>query len=200
MKDYKNNIRLKTDLYLISLLLLFLFFIILTVDIPIYWGKDWCFIGTFDLVKANIIPIFCIVIVLYCLYALQHFNYILEGSAEIPFEIIELKGINYEHLTFLATYVIPLISFDFHSNRQLIVLVLLLIIMGVIYIKTDLFYANPSLALVGFHIYEASGNFKTGQRSSIILLSKSRLKENEKVKYIKLDERIYFVKEVKNDN
>jgi hypothetical protein len=33
------------------------------------------------------------------------------------------------------------------------VLALLLFFMGIIYIKTDLFYANPSLALLGFHMY-----------------------------------------------
>ena len=76
----------------------------------------------------------------------------------------------------------------------MIVLVMLLVVMGVIYIKTDLFYANPSLALLNFHIYKADGNFKTGDRLEIILISKDHLALNQKVSYIKLDERIYYVK------
>lgn len=66
--------------------------------------------------------------------------------------------------------------------------------MGIIYIKTDLFYANPSLALLGFHIYKVDGNFKTGKKENIILLTRIRLSEKQKVTYIKLDNRIFYVK------
>jgi hypothetical protein len=89
---------------------------------------------------------------------------------------------------------VPLISFDFGSGRQMMVLALLLIVMGVIYIKTDLFYANPSLALLGFYIYRADGDFKNGNREGIILICRERLAERQKVSYIKLDDRIYYVK------
>jgi hypothetical protein len=65
--------------------------------------------------------------------------------------------------------------------------------MGVIYIKTDLFYANPSLALLGFHIYKADGLFKGDDtRENIIIITRSKLNKNERVSYIKLDERIYY--------
>lgn len=66
--------------------------------------------------------------------------------------------------------------------------------MGIIYIKTDLFYANPSLALLKFHIYKVDGSFKTGDHANIILLSRYRLSEKQKVSYIKLDDRIYYAK------
>ena len=69
---------------------------------------------------------------------------------------------------------------------------LLLVVMGAIYIKTDLFYANPSLALLGFHIYRASGNFKNGDREDLVIVCRGRLSVGDKVGYIKLDERIYF--------
>ena len=109
-------------------------------------------------------------------------------------EVTKVENINYEHLTFLATYVVPLISFDFGSGRQMIVLFLLLVVMGIIYIKTDLFYANPSLALLGFHIYRANGSFKNGDREGIVLVARGRIKEGQKLSYIKLDEKIYYVK------
>jgi hypothetical protein len=65
--------------------------------------------------------------------------------------------------------------------------------MGVIYVKTDLFYANPSLALLGYHIYEVDGEFKTGKREGIILITREKLNLGEKCHYIKLDERIYYI-------
>lgn len=191
-----RNTRRKIDLYILSLGLLFVFFAIITIKVPEcqHSFKEWAFWQ--ELLIANPIPVISIVLLLYCFVAYKRFDFDLKGATDIPFEIKKIEGINYEHLTFLATYVVPLISFDFGSGRQMIVLALLLIVMGVIYIKTDLFYANPSLALLGFHIYRANGDFKNGVREGIILICRDRLIEGQKVSYIKLDERIYYAKGV----
>lgn len=190
------NIHRKANLYVLSLALLFFFFIVLTGklpdgQLPLNECATWIAIG-----KANPISIISLTLIFYCFYAYKKFDFDLNGAPDIPFEIKKIEGINYEHLTFLATYVVPLISFNFESGRHMVVLVLLLIVMGAIYIKTDLFYANPSLALLGFHIYRADGNFKSGDRSGIILVSRGRIGVGQRVLYIKLDERIYYVKGV----
>jgi len=189
-----NNLRRKLDLYILSLALLFIFFIIITINIPVCMGNDCKFIGIKELPISNVVALLSAVLLGYCFYAYKRFDFDLKGTTDIPFEITKIQGINYEHLTFLATYVVPLISFDFESGRQMIVLAMLLIVMGIIYIKTDLFYANPSLALLGFHIYQGNGNFKTGDREEIILICRNRLVAGQKVSYIKLDDRIYYVK------
>lgn len=189
-----NSVRRKMDLYILSLGLLFVFFFIIGVEIPSNrfhlddpesW-KEWAL--------NNPLPIVSVLALFYCVFAYLRFDFDLKGGTEIPFEIIKLEDINYEHLTFLATYVVPLISFNFGNGRQMVVLALLLVVMGVIYIKTDLFYANPSLALLGFKIYRANGSFKNGERDGIILICRGRLIQNQKVTYIKLDDRIYYVK------
>lgn len=191
-----SSTRRKIDLYILSLGLLFIFFIIITFKAPEspFLIKEWE--SWKVLLGQNPIPIISLTFLLYCFVSYRRFDFDLKGATDIPFEIKKIEGINYEHLTFLATYVVPLISFDFGSGRQMLVLALLLIVMGVIYIKTDLFYANPSLALMGFHIYRVDGHFKTGARTGIILICRSKLIEGEKVSYIKLDDRIYYTKGV----
>lgn len=188
-----ENKRRKIDLYILSLALLFVFLLILLVDISSlpFNLKDvekWKNLGV-----SNFLSIVVFLALLYCFFAYFRFDFDLKGAANIPFEIERIENINYEHLTFLATYVVPLISFDFESGRQMLVLALLLIVMGIIYIRTDLFYANPSLALLGFRIYRANGLFKDGKRNEIILICRGKLKEKQKVSYIKLDDRIYYV-------
>lgn len=191
-----SGIRRKIDLYILSLGLLFVFFFIITAKAPSLPFDIKNLDAWRGLIASNLLPTISLLVVTYCWYAYRQFSYDLEGATEIPFEITTIEDINYEHLTFLATYVVPLISFDFGSIRQIVVLALLLIVMGVIYIKTDLFYANPSLALLGFRIYRASGNFKNNEnRSGIILISRSKLSEGKKVSYIRLDDRIYYVQE-----
>jgi hypothetical protein len=191
-----TNVRRKIDLYILSLGLLFIFFFIIAVELPDSFSfkdvESWK-----NLAMSNPLPVISILGLLYCLFAYFRFDFDLKGANEIPFEVKKLENINYEHLTFLATYVVPLISFDFGSGRQMIVLALLLVVMGIIYIKTDLFYANPSLALLGFHIYRASGQFTNGEREGITLICRERLTENQRVSYIKLDERIYYVRGMK---
>jgi len=189
-----SNTRRKIDLYLLSLGLLFLFFIIINVDIPLCFGESCSFIGWKKLLTSNAISAISMILLGYCIFAYKKFDFDLKGATDLPFEIQKIESVNFEHLTFLATYVVPLISFDFGNSRQVIVLVLLLIIMGVIYLKTDLFYANPSLALLGFQIYKADGNFKNGTREGLILISRERLNQNQKVSYIRLDDRIYYVR------
>ena len=191
-----NNTLEKFKLYLLSLGLLFVFIILFTINIPICFDEACSFVGVKELVYDNVVSIISVLILVYCFYVYNRFVYDLKGATEIPFEIKRIESINYEHLTFLATYIVPLISFDFDNGRQMAVLALLLIVMGIIYIKTDLFYANPTLALLGFHIYRADGHFKNGYREGIILIYRGRIQEKQKVSYIYLDDRIYYVKEI----
>lgn len=191
-----TDTRRKIDLYILSLGLLFVFILIMTVQIP-EGVIDLChFSSWWRFLSFNTFPTIIFLCLCYAVFAFFRFDFDLKGATDIPFEVTKVEGINYEHLTFLATYVIPLISFEFSSTKQLAVFALLLLVMGIIYIKTDLFYANPSLALLGFQIYRANGTFKVGNRENIILISKCKIAENQKLSYIKLDDRIYYVKGV----
>jgi len=113
----------------------------------------------------------------------------------MPFKITEIQSIDYEHLTFLTTYIVPLVCFNFIDARYQIVLIILLIVIGAIYIRTDLFYANPTLALLNYRIYKIDGLFRdTEIRKEIILISRSKLEKDQRCDYIKLDNRIYYAK------
>ncbi len=210
-----NNLHRKIDMYILSLALLFVFLIIITIDIPklgfdVVDMQAWKDIGIpnilvhikdftiwKEIIMSNVVTIISVLMLMYSYYAYKRFEFDIEGASEIPFKITKIESINYEHLTFLATYIVPLISFDFESTRQMLVLGLLLIIMGVIYIKTDLFYANPSLSLFGFHIYKINGTFKVGDRDDVVVISRNKLKNGNHLQYIRLDDRIYYVKGVK---
>lgn len=101
---------------------------------------------------SNPLPVISIFGLCYCLFAYIRFDFELKGANEIPFEVRKVENINYEHLTFLATYVVPLISFDFGSGRQMIVLALLLVVMGVIYIKASFQFRVGKLDLSRYGI------------------------------------------------
>lgn len=65
--------------------------------------------------------------------------------------------------------------------------------MGVIYIKTDLFYANPSLALLGFNIYKVDINISGNViREGVIVITRRKLEAGKMFSYIVLDDRVYY--------
>lgn len=168
--------------------------LIITIKVPISLGEDWTFIGVKKLLSTNIIPIISLFFLILGLACVSRFKYKLEGSMRTPFKITKIENKNYEHLTFLSTYIIPLIAFDLSKIKYAIVLLILLVAIGAIYVKTDMFHANPSLALLGYHIYKADGNFRTGPKQDIIIISRQKISLNQRVSYKRLDEKIYFVR------
>jgi hypothetical protein len=181
--------RQKIELYIVSLWLLFLLIIVNRVKIDICFN-GCSFIGFRQLFLDNVIPTIALFLFMVGFVFYFRFKYTIGGGTNIPVKIIKIENVNYEHLTFLTTYIIPLICFDLSQVRYAIVLLILLIIIGAIYVKTNLFYANPTLALLGYHIYKVE--IISGE--PLIYISKDKLSENNWVNALKLDTKTYFVK------
>lgn len=189
-----NRIIEKFELYILSLWLLFLLIIVVTIDAPICLQPECSFIGLTELAIRNVVPLVALLFVgLGALYYLR-FNYKIAGSKSIPVEVTLVEDINYEHLTFLTTYIIPLICFNLTRGRYLIALALLLIVIGVIYVRTDKFYANPTLAVLGFRLYSAKVARRTGKEVKVTLITKDQIKDGDKIRFLELDERVYYAK------
>lgn len=70
-----------------------------------------------------------------------------------------LKPLNESVLSYLITYVIPLTAMDISSVNSLLVNALLFIIIGIVYVKSELVYLNILLILLGFRVYnDSTGN------------------------------------------
>ena len=65
---------------------------------------------------------------------------------------------------------------------------------GVIYVKTNRFYSNPSLAVIGFRIYKAK--IKNEPDKVFVLVCHGRLISGSKIQYIKLDDDTLLVREI----
>lgn len=187
----------KIGLFLLSLWLLFILIIVITAKIPKCFSSNCEYIGTTTLLSMNVIPLICIFCLMAGAISYWDFRWRVRGTQELSFQITEIESIDYEHLTFLTTYIIPLVCFEFANLRYQIVFWLILVIIGIIYVRTDLFYANPTLAVLQFRIYKVTGTFRNGEvKKDRILITKDKFCLNDPVKYIKLDERIYYAYKV----
>ncbi|SEK88806.1 anti-phage protein KwaA [Nitrosovibrio tenuis] len=194
---HKGGLGGKIELYIVSLWFLFFLIIVITIDIPIYLEPDWEFLNLEDVIRKNIIPIVAFAFVTAGLFFYLRFEYRISGSQRIPARITKIQDVNYEHLTFLTTYIIPLICFNLSSTRYVLALGLLLVVIGVIYVKTDKFYANPTLAMLGYQIYKVDMHTRTNNVENLILISKDKLSMNDLVNYKELDEKVSFAGKVR---
>ncbi|WP_372361815.1 anti-phage protein KwaA [Xanthomonas sp. NCPPB 1325] len=190
----KNKTLEKFELYILSLWLLFLLIIVVTIDVPFCFKPACSFIGAKALLARNVVPaVAFLLITLGALYYFR-FNYKIAGSKSIPVEVSCVEDINYEHLTFLTTYIIPLICFNLTSGRYLFALGILLIVIGIIYVRTDKFYANPTLAVLGFRLYSVKLTRRTGEELKITLITKDQIRNGDKVRFLELDDRVYYAR------
>jgi len=132
---------------------------------------------------------------LFALVFYFRFNFqIAEAATNLPVKVTKIENANFESVTFLATYIIPLMCFNLEVNlnadRNLFMLFFMLFLIGWIYIKTNMFYTNPTLAVLGFHIYKIN----TLKQEGIIVIVKSRVKQNDWLLSKHISDNIFYAK------
>lgn len=186
----------KLRFYFMSLWLLFLLVFILTLDITGWFSQDGQFIGIVPLLQKNWLAFISAIFVIlgWILVFIEKYKW--AGVTNPPYKIEAIKNQNYEYLIFITTYIIPLICMDLTKIRYVIALAILLIFIGIIFIKMDLYCANPTLALMGYRLYRAdiSG---VDAPDGVILISKDRLLKNTHIKWIPIEKYVWIAKEIK---
>lgn len=97
--------------------------------------------------------VFWIVIIILFVISFVSMGYFKFISQNESRKIQGLKPINENILSYLITYVIPLTAMDINSLNSLVVNALLFLIIGIVYVKSDLVYLNILLILLGFRVY-----------------------------------------------
>lgn len=188
----------KLRFYFMSLWLLFVLVFLLTVDIPVCFSEDSYFIGIVPLLKRNWLALISLFLAIFGWIVASFEKRKWTGVSNPPYEIEFIKNENYEYLTFLTTYIIPLICIDLTKIRYVFVLAVLLVLIGFIFIRMDLYCGNPTLALMGYRLYrsEIKG---IDAPDGIVLISKDRLSRKSYIKWIPIDKYVWIAKEIKSD-
>jgi hypothetical protein len=188
----------KIELYIISLWFLFLLLFINKVQVPLCFGDGCSFIGFRELLLLNVVPTFSLGFIILGAIFYWRFNYKVEkGATDLPMKITSIEDLYFENLSFLITYIIPLVGFDLDNNRNRLMLFLVLLLIGWFYVKANIFYTNPSLAVLGYRIYkvntEMAGKNGVETATNMIVIVRGRLKQNDVIRPKILDDNILFV-------
>lgn len=199
----RNNF-LKAVLYILSLWLLFFSLAIMSYDekflLKIFNINYLAVLQNIRSVNlsfmksANYIFIFSVFFMVAGIFSLWllYMGFLAGWSATYAIE--DVCDENHEHLAFLTTYIMPLVFTDVDKKRTAINLAVMIIAIGVIYVKTNRFYSNPSLAVLGYRIYKAKIKGQPGK--TFVLVCHGRLMNDSKIQFIKLDQDTLLVKEI----
>lgn len=179
---------MKVSFYLLSMWLFYIIVIILSV--PRFWRFE-----ELD-VKMMIMPTLALVCFL---FVSVFFGWLVtwrkNDSSNLSVTIKDIQQRDYETLAFLASYFIPLVSFNLDNIRHQLVLIVLFIAIGVIYIRGNMYFANPTLSLLGFRSYTVSLVFQNGDvKGGVIIISSQALSQNDRVTYLEIDKGVFYAK------
>jgi hypothetical protein len=195
-----ENLKLKILLYILSLWLLFFSLFIMSWDFT-FLAKTYSHIlGTEklslsvykELKTRNYVFVLSLLLMLIGFLGFGYFYFKTSSGWSATVIAQDVSNENHEHLEFLTTYVMPLVFTDVNSKRTAFNLLVMIIAIGAIYIRTNKFYSNPSLAILGFKIYKAK--LKNQGDKQYIMICKGKVSDGTAIRYINLDDSTLLVK------
>lgn len=101
------------------------------------------------------------------------------GVYTIVLKTVRNRSAEY-YLAYYSLFILALIEFSLTDPIDLVVLVLLLIVLGIVYIKNDLFFMNPTINIFQSYIYEVE--YEDGQTTiEKLIISREKLSEGNTV-------------------
>jgi hypothetical protein len=92
-------------------------------------------------------------------------------------------------LAYIATYLVPFAAVAVSTNRERIALGLFFVVLAVLYVRNELFYVNPVLAIFGFRMFQVV----SPKGASVVLLAKRHfLQSDSQVSARRLSDYVYW--------
>lgn len=184
----------KMGLLSISLLPIWILLFVKNVDVPVYFGQDWQFVGWFRLLSyRNIVAVVSVILTTIGVLSIHQLRHRTKGSPEgLTTKVTMVKDRNIEYVNTLATIVtllgVALVSVE--TLRGFLIFVILMALIIVCYLKTNLYYCNPIFAALGFRLYIVN---VSGMPDEAIAVYRGVLKVNCSVYYYHISDNVYYL-------
>lgn len=97
--------------------------------------------------------------------------------------------------SYLLAYLLPVILVDLHDSSAVAAVSLFLVLLGILFVQSDLVYLNPIWAVAGFRLFRVTGVLDTvpNQEASLLILTRaSRMRHADRVKIVGSDSAFRF--------
>ena len=146
-----------------------------------------------------VLELFCLLWFFYSIYSVrkfeksQHANFASEGESLIDIERISDSGV-----TFFMTYVLPMAMDDLDTWKGIFVFAFLMIMLFALMWKTNLYYQNPVLTVLGYEVF--SFKFDTTQLTEYrgkecIGITRSTVSVGHSIKRQKISDNVFLIYE-----
>lgn len=99
----------------------------------------------------------------------------------------DIKSEGIVNFQYFLAYIIPFVAMDIDQTRQLLAYLVLFIFIGILYVKTDLIYVNPTLTILGFNLLR----FKT-EYEDAMLITRNNVEKALSNNVIPMDRGLYY--------
>lgn len=145
-------------------------------------------IKSHDISDVIIAIIISIIIAMTISDTVKNFRQLRTSSNSEEMTMKEVKEITQDYIPYVVSYLFPVLS-DLTNPTMLFSVIAVLIIIGVLYVRTDMLLTNPALLLVGFRLYEVEAE---GHIDKLKIISKSVLGRNDKPMLRMITNKIYI--------
>lgn len=88
-----------------------------------------------------------------------------------------------EAMAYIVTYILPFLSVDAGARSDQFALVVLFVVLGYLYVNSNLIYFNPLLNMMGYHLFEVTSDDHTPR---VMLTKRAFVRVGDRVKVARL--------------
>lgn len=149
----------------------------------------------FENIVLLVVLLFCFIWVILALVFFISFGAFKWNNKQSGYEISSLVEKEDAGLNFFLTLIIPLLLDDVNTLQGALTFAIVVLLICILLYKTNLFYANPVLALLGYRVYEFS--FKQNEEygdKQYIGLCKGKLTKSGSIEFKQITDKVIYIK------
>jgi hypothetical protein len=97
-----------------------------------------------------------------------------------------------EAMSYIVTYIIPFLEIDLVNTTQQLSFLLLFVVIGLVYVNSNLIYINPILTLFGYNTFEVT---PTDGITRMLLTKRSFIRPEDRLRVAKIGDYLFLEKE-----
>jgi hypothetical protein len=104
-------------------------------------------------------------------------------------KVIDFASRDAEVMSYIASYLIPLVTFPLGTAQQIAVLFVFIVVLFIIYVHSNMIYINPMLNVAGYRLYEVE--IEHSKRPHYYIARKP-LERDQEIRFVRLSNDIYL--------
>lgn len=149
--------------------------------------------GVLDFVGANLCTLISefilLILTIFLLAFYAEFRFYRTVAGDLPQKAFEVKEEKEAGLTFFLTYILSISFNELSDPRELLAFIVVMTFLFLLMSKTNLYYANPILTILGYRIYHIKSE-STGD--DLIVITMQTIKEGDYVSIKAVEDNVVF--------